>query len=364
MVNTFTLTNAAYETLGMAIDPQISLINHSCEPNAFIRCDTTPTEDTTSLSPHGTTSVHALRSIAKDEEITISYIDTSMLRSKRQQELKERYFFDCACELCEQTLDNLVDLYRLRPGTKAPAAAHQQSASTVSRLAFHAEQLQQAVDHMDKSPREQTGAILSDMKIFTGVEAWPLYHEPWLRLRERLITRHLANGNFYDAMLHSAALLRLVDPVLFPQIHHPVRLMRIYATIRLIGHCCASESMLLRTGNKSTTSAGQSRREWTVLQAVLVVETNQALRTNFATADPIEKLLVSIEEDLRSAGFVTSYEKAPEAIQMQALSMLDKNIASLLKDEGISPEMIEYHFSRVSAPFAATRQAISRLTIS
>ena len=47
-------------------------------------------------------SMRSLKAIAEDEEIFISYIDNTYPFSRRQIELKERFFFDCKCTKCLQ----------------------------------------------------------------------------------------------------------------------------------------------------------------------------------------------------------------------------------------------------------------------
>lgn len=88
MINSITLVTPTFDSIGIAFDPLASLINHSCDPNSVM------TFDGRSLS------VRALREIAKDEEITISYIDNTNPTHKRQEELTERYFFKCECTRC------------------------------------------------------------------------------------------------------------------------------------------------------------------------------------------------------------------------------------------------------------------------
>ncbi|KPI89380.1 hypothetical protein ABL78_1506 [Leptomonas seymouri] len=67
------------------------LFNHSCEPNLSVQYTASNDE---------TLSVVALRDIADGEELTISYIDTSLPHVERQQQLFEHYLFECRCTRC------------------------------------------------------------------------------------------------------------------------------------------------------------------------------------------------------------------------------------------------------------------------
>ena len=90
-----TLITPTLDPLGIIIDPMLGNFNHSCDPNAYIIMD------------GAEVNVRSLKPIKKDEEIFISYIDTTNPYSRRQHELKQRWFFTCKCTKCQQgpTLD-------------------------------------------------------------------------------------------------------------------------------------------------------------------------------------------------------------------------------------------------------------------
>ena len=74
---------------GSAIFPLASSLNHSCDPN----CEVAYVDDS---------RVHILakRTIARDEECTIAYVDPDLDGEERREELKETYGFDCECDVC------------------------------------------------------------------------------------------------------------------------------------------------------------------------------------------------------------------------------------------------------------------------
>lgn len=82
----------------------ISRINHSCKPNALV-------DDT-----GHTTSVLALRTISKDEEVLVEYRDLlqSLTTGQRQQYLQAYWGFQCSCTLCSMpaNLRSLSDTRR------------------------------------------------------------------------------------------------------------------------------------------------------------------------------------------------------------------------------------------------------------
>ncbi|RKP26558.1 hypothetical protein SYNPS1DRAFT_4016, partial [Syncephalis pseudoplumigaleata] len=62
--------------------------NHSCRPNCAVVFDGTQA------------IVRTLHAIEPGEELTINYIDVTLPRMVRQDELQKRYFFSCSCDGC------------------------------------------------------------------------------------------------------------------------------------------------------------------------------------------------------------------------------------------------------------------------
>jgi len=69
---------------------QASRINHSCRHNA----------QNTWNENIGRLTIHALRDIEARQEITISYLASTSEYAERQRFLKEKFKFECKCELC------------------------------------------------------------------------------------------------------------------------------------------------------------------------------------------------------------------------------------------------------------------------
>jgi hypothetical protein len=91
----------------MAVFPETSRINHACSPNSQYYLDP-------ALLTH---FVHATRSIAPSEEITISYTSPLELTEMRQQHLQEGFHFTCTCPRCsnkEKTDATLKDIHKIQ----------------------------------------------------------------------------------------------------------------------------------------------------------------------------------------------------------------------------------------------------------
>ena len=83
-----------FETCGVGLYSTPSFMNHACRANAL----------QTFLFRQGhppALYVTAFRDIAPNQEICISYIDTSCPSHMRRQQLQKEYHFDCICDACD-----------------------------------------------------------------------------------------------------------------------------------------------------------------------------------------------------------------------------------------------------------------------
>lgn len=102
VVNLFTLEDGQLKTIGSALIPEISKINHSCEPNCV-------------LSFTGRTAyITAIREIPKGTEITISYIPLPKSFLTRKEHLHRQFNFTCYCCLCSKQREEKVDHMLMR----------------------------------------------------------------------------------------------------------------------------------------------------------------------------------------------------------------------------------------------------------
>lgn len=93
LINTFTITPpTSSEELGLAFDPKLALMNHSCAPSALLQVN------------GAEATVIALKDIHPGDEITVCYVDPDLNVEQRRKELKERWFFECDCKRCELEL--------------------------------------------------------------------------------------------------------------------------------------------------------------------------------------------------------------------------------------------------------------------
>ncbi|XP_010467589.1 PREDICTED: histone-lysine N-methyltransferase ASHR1 [Camelina sativa] len=86
--NAHTICDSELRPQGIGLFPFVSIINHSCSPNAIL------------VFEEQMAVVRAMDKIPKDSEITISYIETAGSTLTRQKSLKEQYLFHCQCARC------------------------------------------------------------------------------------------------------------------------------------------------------------------------------------------------------------------------------------------------------------------------
>lgn len=86
--NGFTITDAQNQSVGIGLYLGAIAANHSCAPNAHASFEGTMLR------------LRALRPIAPDEEVCISYVDIARPRRARQADLLNGYGFLCLCARC------------------------------------------------------------------------------------------------------------------------------------------------------------------------------------------------------------------------------------------------------------------------
>lgn len=227
---------SSFDPLGLVLDPIVACVNHSCDPNAFI------------VMNNQHLSMRSLKAIAKDEEVFISYIDTTYPFPRRQAELKERFFFTCKCTKCLQGPTLNEDQWTGDPsempkdwekccemirGTNLSFAKDlqedldkinnsDQAMRIIQDWAFHA---LKTIQREGFDPERTASNVENVMNMLAQTERYPIYHQPYPSARHELIQSYSHNANFFLAWAHGARTYFYVDPVLYPQTHHPLRVV-------------------------------------------------------------------------------------------------------------------------------------------
>ncbi|KAF4626186.1 hypothetical protein G7Y89_g11979 [Cudoniella acicularis] len=200
-LNCITILTLENEGLGIGLDPLASMINHSCEPNAYCffegpRC-----------------RIRSLQSIAAGEEITISYINNNAPIYARQIILKYQWFFTCICQKCTSAASNNPP--------NIPEGYTTDSLSLLDRLATRTDSSQHP-----ENTESAIQQIISD--ISSSSERWPSHIQPLPILHSQLADGYYRQRNFGKEAYYLLHVCFVSDPVLFPSRVHPSRVRNLF----------------------------------------------------------------------------------------------------------------------------------------
>ncbi|KAH7123742.1 hypothetical protein B0J11DRAFT_462829 [Dendryphion nanum] len=277
LTNCLTLITPTLDPLGIIIDPLLCQINHSCDPNAYLMLE----------GP--TVSLRTLRPIEKDEEIYISYIDTTIPFTRRLSELKSRWFFTCKCSKCENGPTLQEDGWAMLPSDlkarekKMADQVIEKDPDLVNDIANYVGDseddrrvaaLQGKVFAAYEEEQRETdtkiaiGKIEKAMRLCGQSGLWPAYRQPYAALRDDLIVNLLTAGNYATAWSHSAKRYRYILPKLYPERSHPVRVVQTWQMAMLATYM-ASEQM-----------AVMPEADMSLIALMLVVEVREMCRAS------------------------------------------------------------------------------------
>jgi hypothetical protein len=345
MVNSFTLTNPTFDAIGMVLHPKPAFMNHSCRPNAFIRCDVAPSSGQPELPFYGSLSVHAYRRIRKDEEITICYVDNSHPFEKRRRELKERYFFSCVCDRCEREQNSRKDRFDLAFNLPALPDGPPSVDPITFRKADDAEQLLLLVEAEGGGRPEHIGQIRQAMTNLASTGVWPLHLYPYVQLRGHLLFGLLQSKAYPEAFWQAGILERLTHPALYEQPYHPSRLVQMWLFWNLCRVCL--ESSAFNVGGSRAALPQIRMVGW--LHCITIDDLQRLLLTSDARVDgQLERLVETAFRNVQSEnGLWNEYQRNPSPPRRGAWSAMDGQIKDTLRREGVSEVVINSAFSRV-----------------
>ncbi|KAH9214512.1 hypothetical protein DL95DRAFT_365646 [Leptodontidium sp. 2 PMI_412] len=254
--NAFRITLPDNTRVGLCFSPTLARANHSCTPNAFIVFDSR------------TVSLRALRPIGKDEQIFISYIDPTEDISLRTSRLKQRYFFTCKCVRCESNENSYQFFLRCRKEGEGgdedakrmevlclqhdlvKTAERCQAFLTQNPALLSATNSSKTLSLLKQSretnqPDQQTrlSHLLSAAKSLS-----PITSNKILALPPYPDIIHEIYLSYIDAQAFTPALITLLflfincDVFIYPQPHHPVRVVRLYTIAKLLKHIASLTS--------------------------------------------------------------------------------------------------------------------------
>lgn len=180
--------------LGSCLVPGAALINHSCWPNAH------------HLSEGPESVVRSCRSIAKNEEITISYIDPTQSFEERQNALLTAYAFACKCCRCTEGSEEQGKMLTGDPILHTPThRARSQLHALLSALVDDDQEL----GSVETKMRE----ICNDL---SSEKPWPIYISPIPNIYVTLARRFEEKQQWEKALHHWLRIVYVIDPLRYP----------------------------------------------------------------------------------------------------------------------------------------------------
>ena len=215
MTNALTLVTPTFDPVGICIDALVSSANHSCDPNTVVVFD----------GPR--LSFRSLRTIKRDEEVFISYIDTSDPYDRRQQSLQRRYHFICACYKCKKAPALQED--RFGGASEALLDATPLNAAEEHAL-VHLEEAKKCEDSVD-AMKHLTLASES----LQSTRRWPLIRQPSPSIQQQIFVHQLSTEPLTGDVLRSGFIIYFkIDPLLFTEAFHPVRVVHNFTLAMLV----------------------------------------------------------------------------------------------------------------------------------
>ncbi|KAI9669035.1 MAG: hypothetical protein M1831_000627 [Alyxoria varia] len=244
LTNSLTLWTPTYDSLGIVLDPLLSKVNHSCDPNII------------TVFNGASIYLRALKPIAAGEEIFMSYIDPTYPSRVRQSELSKRFHFDCMCEKCrlgsfadtDQYLEDPEKLPKdwftarntpLLPQNITLQYSKEKFSSHRKGIEFLEDSAKSQLDTLDKDFVISKGHIFTYASLLVGLQAsrlFPCNHQPLPAIFHALYLSRLKQDFFVEAFRFGLYLALQVHPRIYPQEFHPVRVTHLWGLVMIANH--------------------------------------------------------------------------------------------------------------------------------
>jgi hypothetical protein len=206
-----------------------------------------------------------LKPIKKDSEIFISYIENTDSTKSRLDELETRYYFACTCPKCRKAsgpedaflkpmsivrkeIYSMYERLNFQDMLSSARAKSQLSGEDLTEnLIFATEKNFQT--YLRGTPDRDEPVQLSTsssgfgepqlmkthdlMRILKDTNVWPETRQPYPALRHEYFLGCLTLGKYSEAFYHGLKTYLDIDPILYPQPHHPLRVVHTFALARL-----------------------------------------------------------------------------------------------------------------------------------
>ncbi|KAL8851423.1 MAG: hypothetical protein Q9221_003694 [Calogaya cf. arnoldii] len=208
------VTDPTGATLGTCLSTSGAMLNHSCNPNCIF------------IFSGASLAIRSLQPIPANGELTISYTDITVPSHRRQEELRSVYYFTCGCEYCTKKLTcGLPDI--------PPAMKNAIPSAKILNLGAEAERLQALAG--DATPAEKVEVLDQTISLFASYkEVYPIWRHPWPSIRDEMRLLQWTLGHWSIATLHALKAYFFIDPILYSNAWHPIRIQRVFLLSKLV----------------------------------------------------------------------------------------------------------------------------------
>lgn len=197
--NQHTVNTQLQPRLGNCLVPSAALINHSCSPNSH------------HLSEGPELVVRSYRSIAKNEEITLSYVNSAQSLEERQKMLANGYGFGCQCLRCQKEYKEQETMALKDSVPNASVLFAKSELYTLYIMLITGQHELNGVETKMRQICNQSG------------KPWPLNASPLPDLYVFLTERYEEEQQWQKALCTRLKLVYIINPLRYPQRIHPCR---------------------------------------------------------------------------------------------------------------------------------------------
>ena len=350
MCNSSRLVTPTFDPLGLILDPQASMMNHSCSPNAVVVFDGPKLE------------VRALESIQPNTEVFISYIDHAAPFGVRQAELQEQYFFTCACPKCREGNKAKQDAF-LKPGpefeerikvidemlpqlVQDPAwprhlLGESKLEKRLSALQFY------GYSFLDSLDAEQVAGdparLRKAITICRNTGVWLLTRAPVPALYRQYAVACLSAKRYNEALIAMLRMHVLIDPTAYPQVHHPVRVVHAW-TLATLAKAVSSEQ-----DSPFCKALQACSVDLSLLFLALLVEIHEQVPKSHGIQSQFGKMVESAWQTMMEPGGELDIQYSQKGVSREQWHKILKNqieeqrpkIKAFAEDEGIAAQVDE-----------------------
>jgi len=205
-----------------------------------------------------------MNGIAKDEEIFISYTDTTANCAQRQHDLQAKYGFSCQCARCqaEETPNcEQSEMISLQLEAHGKLVSSHRASETTSRVTLLNEALQLCVSH----------------------SMWPAHLWPLPDIRQNISAVCARSGLWLRAFAECMKLHLEIYPVIYPQKHHPDRVVTTWAFAKLTAQLVHEPEAQQAIRHLTVQGLSMSIISWSLLHTVIqAVDSSHGADSGFA----------------------------------------------------------------------------------